>query len=149
MATRGRKSTYTPEIVAVICERIANGEPLRQICRDDGMPGWVAVYDWMHKYPEFGEHIARARILGHEAIAQETLAIIDAEPERTAMGNIDTGHVQWSRNRVEQRLKLLAKWSPKLYGDKVETTLKGDADNPLRIERIERVIIDTNAKPTD
>jgi hypothetical protein len=37
--------------------------------------------------------------------------------------------VQWAKNRVELRLKLLAKWNPKRYGDKVQVA--GDAENPL------------------
>jgi hypothetical protein len=34
--------------------------------------------------------------------------------------------------RIETRLKLLAKWNPKKYGDKVQ--VGGDAENPLKVE---------------
>jgi hypothetical protein len=44
----------------------------------------------------------------------------------------DSAYVQWQKNRVEQRLKLLAKWNPKRYGDRV--TMAGDAENPLQVQ---------------
>jgi hypothetical protein len=34
--------------------------------------------------------------------------------------------------QIETRLKLLAKWNPKKYGDR--TTLAGDAEAPIKIE---------------
>ncbi len=124
-----RESTYTPEIGAEICERIANGEPLRAICRDEHMPSWRTVYNWIELDADFAARIARARELGFDAIAEDTIAMIDKEPERcdTQFGDkVDAGHVQWQKNRVEQRLKLLAKWSPKKYGDKIEVDAKVD-----------------------
>jgi hypothetical protein len=74
--------------------------------------------------------------MGHDAIAEDTLANIDGEPENVTGENgtgarRDSAHVAWIKNRVEQRMKLLAKWNPKKYGDKVQ--VGGDADNPLRI----------------
>lgn len=114
-----------------ICERIANGEPLRVICRDEHMPSWSAVYQWINADPDFASRIARARELGFDAIAEDTIELIDKEPERcdTQFGDkVDPGHVQWTKNRVEQRLKLLAKWSPKKYGDKLEIDAKVEID---------------------
>lgn len=40
----GRVSTYKPETVTAICERLSKGEPLAQICRDEGMPHPVTIY---------------------------------------------------------------------------------------------------------
>ena len=34
--------------------------------------------------------------------------------------------------QIETRLKLLAKWNPKKYGDRV--TMAGDAENPMRLQ---------------
>jgi len=34
--------------------------------------------------------------------------------------------------QIETRLKLLAKWNPKKYGEKL--ALAGDAENPLKVE---------------
>ena len=133
-----RASTYTPELAAEICERIADGEPLRQICRDEGMPAWRTVYDWIEANTDFAARIARARNLGFDAIAEDTIQLIDEDPERygTQFGDkVDPGHVQWQKNRVEQRLKLLAKWSPKKYGDRIEVEHSGDISIAERLAR--------------
>ena len=40
----GRPSKYTPELAAEIARRLSDGEPLRQICRDEHMPHWTNIY---------------------------------------------------------------------------------------------------------
>ena len=137
----GRPSKYTPELAKEICERLANGEPLRQICRDDHMPSWVAIYDWMVRDDKLGDQgaglslaIARAREVGQDAMAERAYLEMYQEPERILSeggGRIDSGYVQLVKARAEITLKLLAKWNPKRYGDRVELT--GDKDNPLHI----------------
>jgi predicted secreted protein len=142
----GRPSKYTPEIAQKMCEMLAEGIPLRQICRQEGFPEWRTVYDWMYKDEALGERgtglsaaIARARDLGYEAIAEECLIIADSprygeKQVMTDQGTATTvedmlGH---RKLQIETRLKLLAKWNPKKYGDRV--ALAGDADSPIKIE---------------
>ena len=136
----GRPSKYTPEIAAEICERLSKGEPLTQICRDDHMPADSTVREWSKDDATLSGDIARARINGFDAIAVQCLEIAEERPERTAAGSIDSGSVQHAKLRIETRLKLLAKWDPKRYGEKLE--LSGDENNPLTIQTIKRVIID-------
>lgn len=134
----GRASTYTKELAAEIVERISTGETLRAICRDEHMPAWRTVYDWLREDKDFATAIAHARELGYDAIAEETIEMVDAAPERcdTQFGDkVDAGYVQWQKNRVEQRLKLLAKWSPKKYGEKLEIEAKVDVSMAERLAR--------------
>jgi hypothetical protein len=128
---RGRPSKYAIELCDEIVTRIADGEPLRQICRDEHMPQWGAVYRWEQEHQEFKERIAHARILGEEAISQECMYIADELPERTAMGGVDSGDIQHKKLRIETRLKLLAKWNPRKWGDKVDVNHGGQQENPL------------------
>lgn len=116
------------------------GEPLAQICRDDHMPSDKTVRNWMTDDAEITSAIARARVNGFDYLASECLEIAEERPERTPSGSIDTGSVQHAKLRIETRLKLLAKWDPKRYGEKLE--LSGDSDNPLTIQTIKRVVID-------
>lgn len=142
----GRPSKYTPELAAEICERLSNGEPLRQICRDNHMPAWQKIYEWMARDSVLSGAIAQARDQGADAIAEEALEIIDTTPERVLTKNgevIDSGYVTWQRNRAELRLKLLAKWHPKKYGDR--QIIAGDKDNPLEM-KVESQIFDTLLK---
>lgn len=115
-----------------IIDWIAHGKTLREFCRIEGNPAWRTVYLWLEKDEDFATRFARAREMGHDAIAEETLEIIDTEAEMAESWSKDGGskhrdsaHVSWMKNRVEQRMKLLAKWSPKRYGDKIDVTSDG------------------------
>ena len=136
MAKTGRPSTYDPAVAAKICEQLSEGISLREICRQDGMPPWQTVYSWMERDASLVEAIARAREIGYDALAEECLKIADdgtndyVEGERGPQLNSE--HIQRSKLRIETRLKLLAKWNPKKYGERVQVA--GDADNPLRVE---------------
>lgn len=132
---RGRPSTYTMDLANAICERIADGAPLREICRDDNMPAWRTVYDWMEADADFSARIARAREVGEEAIAQECLQIADT-PQigiRTTMKpsgieTTETDMIEHRRLQIDTRLKLLAKWNPKKWGEKL--AVGGSPDLP-------------------
>ncbi len=138
-APRPRATKYTPEIVDEIVERLSKGEPLRQICRDEHMPSWDAVYDWEDKYPELKQRIARARERGEEAIAQECFEIADKGTNdwmetnaKDDMGyKLNGEHIQRSKLRIETRLKLLAKWNPRKWGEKVDLNHGVQPENPL------------------
>jgi hypothetical protein len=93
----------------------------------------------------FAERFARARDTGHDIIAQECLEIADRKAEdymvlADGREQLDREHVQRSKLRIETRLKLLAKWNPKKWGDKLE--LAGDQQNPLMIQQITRKVVE-------
>lgn len=135
----GRPSLYTPALIEEIFQRIANGEPLRQICRDEHMPHWNTVYDWLERDQSLSVRFARARERGEEAIAAECLDIADSAKNdwMEAHGQDDAGyklngeHIQRSKLRIETRLKLLAKWNPKKWGEKVDLNHGVQPENPL------------------
>lgn len=102
------------EVVAAICARLALGAPMAVICRDMDIPVRT-VNDWRLLDPEIRAQFDEARDLGHDAIAYDCLKISDNQKE----------HHQSRRVRIETRLKLLAKWDPKRYGDKQTTELTG------------------------
>lgn len=123
---RGRPSEYTKEVADAICERIAEGIPLREICRDDNMPAWRTVYDWKDAHPDFAARIAHARELGEEAIAQECMLIADTPQVGTRSVSKASGveiteadMIEHRRLQIDTRLKLLAKWNPRKWGDKL------------------------------
>lgn len=137
----GRPSTFSQAIVDEVCARVANGEPLAIVCREIGL-GLTTWYLWARERTEVAEAIAHAREAGEDIILAETLTIIDTTPERqaTAEGDkVDSGHVAWLKNRAEQRLKLLAKWNPRKWGDKVAV---GGADDLPSIHVDASVMLD-------
>ena len=128
------------QMVESILARIAEGEPLRQICREENMPGWVTVYSWLDSDPNFAERFARAREKGEDAIAQECMDIADnasndwmerydQDGEKCIGWQINGDHVQRSKLRIETRLKLLAKWNPKKWGER--QTVDMNVTNPV------------------
>lgn len=131
MAKRGAPSKRTPEVEERLIEGISEGIPLQPLCREEGMPAWRTVYDWMESDPAFAARIARAREVGADAIASESLEIVDEGPQRGPDGRIDPGWVAHQKLRAEHRLKLLAKWSPKKYGDRVENVHTGADGGPI------------------
>src|SRR5215210_7652104 len=56
---------YSDEVVSTICERLARGESLVEICRDDDLPSETMVYRWLAEKPVFREMYARARRRRH------------------------------------------------------------------------------------
>jgi len=133
----GRPSSFTQEIADEIVERLSEGEPLRQICRDDRMPSWQTVYRWKADDEAFSRRIAGAREAGFDAIAEECLEIADETAFDTVCGKEgDRPNSEWitrSKLRVETRLKLLSKWAPKKYGDRMDLNHGGQDGNPVNM----------------
>lgn len=117
-----------------ILRRISEGEPLAVICRSDPVrfPHPSTWGDWCRADETLAIAYARAREIGFDALAAECLMIADDSTVDTRKGEDgtdrpDTEWISRSKLRVETRLKLLAKWDPKRYGE--ATTLKhADAD---------------------
>lgn len=137
-----KQSTYTPDLDAEICERLASGETLRAICRDPHMPSWVTVYNWRKSHPEFAERFTLARELGGDAIAEETLEIADTpqegvREEKTHEGfkTVREDMLGHRKLQVETRLKLLAVWFPRKFGQRLDVTSGGE---PLSLSPEER-----------
>lgn len=135
----GAVSTFSQEVADKICERIAEGETLSEICRAEGMPARRTVYDWLKENEDFAKAMDIARDLGADAIAEEALSIADTTEEGVQIEIGDDGGTKEKRGdmlghrklRVETRLKLLAKWHPKKYGDRVDLNHGGQSGNPL------------------
>ena len=141
----GRPTSFRQHIADEICARLSTGEPLAQICRDEHMPAVRTVSDWKKADEAFSAAFARAREDGFDQIAADCLDIAD----ETSMDTLSTEHgdrpnTEWisrSKLRIETRLKLLAKWDPKRYGEKVTQEVTGPNGGPVQFSRIERTIV--------
>lgn len=136
---KGYGSKFTKVIGEHICQRLSEGVPLMQICRDRGI-AWRTVFHWVEDRPDFAEAYQRARDLGMDAIAEECLQIADDGRNDFVKRELGEGvevevfngeHVQRSKLRIETRLKLLAKWNPKKWGDRI--THAGDPAAPVAL----------------
>ena len=122
-----RPTKKTPEVIERLLEGIADGQTLRALCREEGMPNWRTVYDWIDADAELAARFERAREMGFDAIAEDILTNVDNVP---ALGE----HIQRSKLQVETRLKLLAKWHPKRYGDKQTVDVGNKEGETLKVE---------------
>lgn len=122
-----RPVTRSTAVETRIIEGLCDGTPLRELCRQDGMPSWRAVYDWIAADAAFASRIAHARDLGFDAIAEDIFDIADST-------KAISDHVQLSKLRIETRLKLLAKWNPKKYGDKQTVDVGNKDGEALKVE---------------
>lgn len=134
----------------LIADYVSGGMPLTRACAALGKDRQFA-YRAMDKSPRFTDMMEKARLAGYDELALECLDIADDDSEdweeRT---NQRTGatylapnkeFTQRSKLRVETRLKLLAKWHPKKYGEKLQVETKGATvampvgDDPIAAQR--------------
>jgi Bacteriophage Sf6, terminase small subunit-like len=113
------QTNYTREIAETICTRMSEGESLRAICRDPGMPSEGTVRGWAVR--GFDQRYRAARQMLLEFWADQILDIADDEETDPRSRQIRTGVRQW----------LMSKLAPRRYGDKVQ--IGGDPENPLQV----------------
>jgi hypothetical protein len=134
---RGRPLTYDQETAHAICVRLARGETLRAICRDEEFPPESTVRAWaLEDVDGFGARYAYARQIGLDAMADQLLEIADDSRHdftTDANGNkvVNGEHINRSRLRVDTRKWYLAKLAPKRYGEKVDLNVGGQDGSPV------------------
>jgi hypothetical protein len=122
-----RPTKKTPEVIQRLLDGIADGVTLRALCREDGMPNWRTVYDWIEADEQLAAQVARARELGFDAIAEDVFDIADGT-------RAISEHVQLSKMRIDTRLKLLACWNPKKYGSKATVDVGNKDGETLKVD---------------
>jgi len=139
---RGRPSLYSAELAATICKRLSEGESLREICRDDGLPDRGTILRWAEENEEFRHQYARAREALLEYWAHEIVEISDDGSndymERQGKKGetfevVDHEHISRSKLRVDTRKWLMSKLAPKKYGDRVAAEISGPDGGPIEI----------------
>lgn len=115
---------YSKALGERICARLAEGEPLKQICRGPDMPNESNVRYWALDNAEFGALYTRAREVGYDKLAEEILRIADTLKEGTVVSTKEWGTEVTTKDMIEHRKLqidtrkwLLAKMLPKRYGD--------------------------------
>lgn len=126
----------TPEVIEEILAHLADGKSMRTVCRMDGMPRMTTVFKWLREDTDFAKHYAQAKQEGIEAMLEDCLEIADDGVNdwmETQYGpKLNREAVERSKLRVDTRKWFASKILPKKYGDKIETTLKGDPNAPLQ-----------------
>lgn len=127
-------STYTEEMAGIICERIANGESLKAICEEEGMPDKSTVFRWLAASDSFRDKYALAREAQADALFDDILSIADdGRNDWMERKNGDGENIGWQENgealrrsqlRIDARKWMAGKLRPKKYGEKLEIDQK-------------------------
>lgn len=109
---------FSQALFDLICDHLAEGMPLRAVCRLPNMPTDSAVIKWLVN-PELSQQYTQAREIGYQLMADDILLISD-----TSVVGDEGDNVARSRLQVDSRKWLLSKALPKIYGDKTSIEAK-------------------------
>lgn len=150
----GRPTDYTVKLGTKICARIASGESLLRICKDDDMPCRAIVHLWLLDpvKKEFLDKYETACNVRAENMFDELNDIADDSRNDFMKKESKDGKsftvpnqevVSRARLRVDTRKWYLSKVMPKKFGDKIDVT-SGNKPIPLL-----HAIHDNNSNPED
>ena len=132
-----------PKVAEEICDRLAQGETLLKIIdtrpRPSHYPCRLTFYEWLRNDQQIAEMYDKARAAGMEVLAERCLEIAHEEIDKVE-GKRDPGHIAHKKLQIDTHTKLLSKWSPKRYGDKMEVS--GNAEQPLKVEVDNKIPVD-------
>lgn len=126
-------SKYTLEIATSICEQLAEGKSLRQVCKQPGMVPKKTVLCWLAAHEEFRDMYAEARSRQADHYFEQILEIADEAPATYTdvrgpgreIEMIDNGGVHHAKLRIDARKWVLAKMMPHKYGEKQQLDVQG------------------------
>lgn len=159
----GRPSTFTDEIFETICQRLENGEVLRQICDDDAMPDRSTVLRWIANDDGKRRRYDSARQACVEFWSDEIIQIAtdgsrDTIIDERGRAKCDHEWVARSRLRIDTIKFLMTKINPLKWGDKLPEAaaarqMEIEAQNQIaeqnKITRIERIILEPASTDLD
>jgi hypothetical protein len=120
---------------------LSRGTPLTLVLEALGCP--VTTFnEWRQNREEIREATEQARDLGYDWLAHECLEIADDgrndwmeqhDREGESVGwKVNGEHVLRSKLRIETRLRLLAKWDPRRYGDSKRIEVDAHVEHTTR-----------------
>lgn len=122
-----RDIPYSLELVQDICERVANGEPVKHICMDASRYPHRNIFNkWLHEHEDALELYLDAKSAWAEKLVHENFKIADECPtdckEEVMKAKLRINVRQWAAEKTRD-------WMPKR---KVE--LSGPNDKPVELE---------------
>jgi len=124
-----RPSEYTLELAEEICEKVSNSSiGLNKLCAEN--PHWpcdLTIRRWVVKHAEFCSLYAQAKLNRADYLVEEILAIADDSTndfmkDKDGNEKVNSEHINRSRLRVDTRKWIAAKFAPKVYGEKIQSS---------------------------
>jgi len=112
----GADTSYNEAVATEVLDRLADGQTMKAICREPGMPSARTVKRWAAEDVNgFADRYDRARKLQADALFDESIDISNEE-------FIDSVEVQAAKLKIDTRRWFIGKLYPEKYGEKVEIT---------------------------
>jgi hypothetical protein len=107
----------------LICQRLALGESLRQICKDPEMPAKITVLRWKNDNEAFRSQYARAREEQGDSYFEMGIEVAVA-CEDAAKARLAFDAYKWAAGKLK----------PGVYGDKLQhANAAGDGDVTIQV----------------
>lgn len=124
MEDRKNQVYYTVDMIDKICQRVANGEYIYEICVGEDMPTKATFYNWLSTIPAVSQKYESARLKRLELKEEMLIEMLSADnPSKEKL------------KQLELRIKLdqwyMERLNPTKYADK--KVIRGDKDNPIEI----------------
>ena len=113
----GHGSIYTTNLAFQLCQRLAIGESLVEVCKDDKMPSYGTVTNWLfNDFPaddlrtEFVQLYRRAREVQAETYADQMIVLADQDAN-DVLYDLDGHPVQATSVKINRhRLQIDTRW---------------------------------------
>lgn len=115
-STSGRHLAFSPHIIDLLCQRVAQGEAVTEICQTEGMPKYAQLRQWARIHTWIDQELERARRDRAESLRDKALRValdsVSKDPVDADKLKVDT--LKWTAGVDHE------KYNPKT---KVEATV--------------------------
>lgn len=133
---KGSGVIYGPEVRQAVLDRLANGESLHAISKDEGMPSVSHVLRWQDEDAEFAEKYTRARRIGIDALAEKAVAVSSDESLDANSRRVQLDAIKWFTSKLR----------PDKYGDRIAQEISGPGGGPVETKI---TLVAVEPKPND
>jgi hypothetical protein len=125
--TPGRPSAYSSDLALLICEELADGRSLIQICETEGMPNRRTVQRWLLADAEFRQLYDAARRIGCDMLGEAA-----HDDAMAARGE----EVPAARLRLDATKWYISKLHPRKWGDRLINEHGGIDGRPVVLQAV-------------
>ena len=111
---------YSPELALKICEKVADGGTLLDICKGIGMPHRTSFHRWVMLYKDVAISYQAARELSAQSLEDEALGLAR---ELSGQNNFTTVKVRAIDISLQQLRWSATRRDPSKYGQKAKETI--------------------------
>ena len=121
----GRPPTYSKEDWKAIFDRVGAGASLTTALKDTGI-SWTHAYKMMQDSPELAADYEKAKMDRADRLAEQIVELADAEIPSHLQGVEISAWVNQKRLQVDARKWVASKLKPKMYGDRIDVSVRDD-----------------------